>query len=209
MTSLWHHGPCYDIIGFPYIRCRAWPMRDSYLTWELRVHFTLVPSSTAGYSCMLGLMRWRFPASGAYFLRLYLIGLLLLWASPQALMPWNTPTHPVSVIWSTSRAVRTGPTSFWLVPVSTILAVQVYIFGSVLPLGRHIILLCGTHHNFGVPGWAPIDREWPDPWKAFHLGWNPSLQVCGRTRRGEIHAFVSGELAGWIEETRTWQHVVK
>ena len=41
------------------------------------------------------------------------------------------------------------------------------------------------------------------------LAENPSLQVCGRTRRGEIHAFISGELAGWIEETHTWQHVVK
>ena len=50
-------------------------------------------------------------------------------------MPRNTPTHPVSVISSTSRAVRTGPTSFWLVPVSTIPAVQVYIFRSVSPLG--------------------------------------------------------------------------
>ena len=33
--------------------------------------------------------------------------------------------------------------------------------------------------------------------------------MCGWTRRGEIRAFVSGELAGWIEETRTWQHAVK
>ena len=68
------------------------------------------------------------------------------------------------------RAICTGPTSFWLVPVSTIPAVQVYIFGSVSPLGQHIILPHGTHHNFGVPGWAPIDRERPDLWKAFHLG---------------------------------------
>ena len=35
----------------------------------------------------------------------------------------------------------------------------------------------------------------------------PSLQVCGRTGRSEIHAFISGELAGWVEKTRTWQHV--
>ena len=207
--SLWHHGLCYDVIGFPNIRRRAWPAGASYLTWELRVHSTLVLSSTAGYSCMLGSTCWRVPASGAYFLLLYLIGLLLLWASPQALTPRNTPTHPVSVISGTSRAVCTGPTSFWLVPVSTVTAVQVYIFGSVSPPGLHILLPCGVHHNFGVPGWAPINREWPDLWKVFHLGWNPSLQVCGRTRRGEIRTFVSGELAGWIEETRTWQHVVK
>ena len=97
-------------------------------------------------------------------------GLLLLRASPRALTPRNTPIHPVSVILSTSRAVHTGPIFFRLVPMSTILAVQVYIFGSVSPPGRHIILPCGTHHNFGVHGWVPIDREWPDPWKAFHLG---------------------------------------
>ena len=73
-----------------------------------------------------------------------------------------------------------------------------------------------THHppawptsQFWHPWVGPIDREWPDPWKVFHLGWNPSLQVCGRTRRSGIHAFVSGELAGWIEKTRTWQHVAK
>ena len=33
------------------------------------------------------------------------------------------------------RAIRTGPTSFRLVPVSTILVVQIYIFGSVSPPG--------------------------------------------------------------------------
>ena len=52
-----------------------------------------------------------------------------------ALMPQNTPTHPVSVIPNTPHAVRTGPTSLQLVPVSTVPAVQVYIFGSVPPLG--------------------------------------------------------------------------
>ena len=61
-------------------------------------------------------------------------------------MPPNTPTHPMSVISNTSHAVRTGPTSFHLVPMSTILAVQVYIFGSVSPPGQHIILPHGTHH---------------------------------------------------------------
>ena len=148
MTSLWHHGLCYDVIGFPYIRRRAWPAGASYLTWELRIHFTLVLSLTAGYSCTLGSMHWRVPASGAYFLLLYLIGLLLLWASPQALTPWNTLTHPVSVILGTSRAIRTGPTSFWLVPMSTVPAVQVYIFGSVSPPGLHILLPCGIHHIY-------------------------------------------------------------
>ena len=54
----------------------------------------------------------------------------------------------MSIISNTLRAVRTGLTSFRLVPVSTVLAVQVYIFGSVSPLGRHIILLHGTHHIY-------------------------------------------------------------
>ena len=63
-------------------------------------------------------------------------------------MPRNVPIHPVSVISSTSRAVRTGPTSFWLVPVSTVPAVQVYIFGSVSTPGQHIILPCGAHHIY-------------------------------------------------------------
>ena len=65
-----------------------------------------------------------------------------------ASMPQNTPTHPVSVTSHTLRAVRTGLTSFRLVPVSTVPAVQVYIFGSVSPPGRHIILPRGTHHIY-------------------------------------------------------------
>ena len=57
----------------------------------------------------------------------------------------------------------------------------------------------------GIPGWASTDCEWPKWWKVFHLGENPSLQVCCRTRGSKSHAFVSGELAGWIEKTRSWQ----
>ena len=147
MTSLWHHRPCYDVIGFPYIRHRTWPIGDlPHL--GLRVHLTLVRGSTAGYSCMLGSTCWRIPISGAYFLQLYLIGLLLLRASPRALTPQNAPTHPMSVISSTSCALHTGLTSLQLVPMSTILAVQVYIFGSVSPPGWHIILPRGTHHIY-------------------------------------------------------------
>ena len=73
-----------------------------------------------------------------------------------ASMPQNTPTHPVSIISNTLHAVHTGLTSFRLVPVSTVLAVQVYIFGSVSPPGRHIILPRGTHHNFWHP-WVGTD----------------------------------------------------
>ena len=49
--------------------------------------------------------------------------------------PLNTPTHPVSVTSTTLRAIHTGLSSFWLVPMSTVPAVQVYIFGSVSLLG--------------------------------------------------------------------------
>ena len=143
MTSralLWcHRIPLYKT---PRMACRGFLPHLG-----LRVHLTLVQSSTAGYSCMLGLTCWCVPASGACFLQLYLIGLLLLWASPQALTPRNAPTHPVSVISSTSRAIHTGLTSFWLVPMSTIPAVQVYIFGSVSPPGQHI-LPHGQHHIY-------------------------------------------------------------
>ena len=86
MMSLWHHRPCYDVIGLPYIRRHAWPIEDlPHL--GLRVHLTSVQSSTAGYLFMLGSTHWCIPISGAYFLQLYLIGLLLLWASPRALTP--------------------------------------------------------------------------------------------------------------------------
>ena len=75
-----------------------------------------------------------------------------------ASMPLNTPLHPVSITLTTLCAICTVLSSFWLVPVSTVPAVQVYIFGSVSPPGRHIVLLRGTHITiFGVPGWAPTD----------------------------------------------------
>ena len=60
--------------------------------------------------------------------------------------PLNTPTHPMSVTSNTLHAICTGLTSFRLVPMSTVPAVQVYIFGSVLLPGQHIVFPCGTHH---------------------------------------------------------------
>ena len=71
-------------------------------------------------------------------------------------MPQNMPKHPVSVISNTLRAIHTGLTSFWLVPVSTVPAVPVYIFGSVSPPGGHILLQRGAHHNFWHP-WVGTD----------------------------------------------------
>ena len=59
--------------------------------------------------------------------------------------------------------------------MSTIPAVQVYIFGSVSPPGRHIILPRGTHHNFGVPGWAQSIENGPIRGKYSTLA---ETQVC-------------------------------
>ena len=64
------------------------------------------------------------------------------------LTPSNTLTHPVSITSITLRATFTGLSSFQLVPVSTFPSVQGYIFRSISPPGRHIILLRGSHHNF-------------------------------------------------------------
>ena len=50
----------------------------------------------------------------------------------------------------------------------------------------------------GIPGWVPTEYEWPDLWTLFHLGCDPSLQVCCWTGEGKPHAFISEELAGWI-----------
>ena len=73
-----------------------------------------------------------------------------------ALMPLNTPIHPVSIISNTLCAVRTGLTSFWLVPMSTVPVVQVYIFGSISLPGQHIILpYVAQHHNFWCPWVGP------------------------------------------------------
>ena len=73
------------------------------------------------------------------------------------LMPLDIPLHPVSVTSTTLRAVCTGMSSFQLVPVSAVPAVQVYIFGSVSPPWQHIVLPHGTHHNFWHPWVGPTD----------------------------------------------------
>ena len=147
MTYLWHHRPCYDIIGFPYIRRRAWPIGDlPHL--GLRVHFG------SEFDCRVfvharidALTRPRF---WSLLPSIVFDWVVIIVSIRYASMPRNTPTHPVSVILNTLCAVRTGLTPFRLVPVSTVLAVQVYIFGSVSPPGRHIILPRGTHHIYTI-----------------------------------------------------------
>ena len=84
--------------------------------------------------------------------------------------PLNTLTHPVSITSITLHTTFTGLSSFRLVPMSTFPSVEGYIFGSVPPLGQHIILPRGSHHNFWHPWVGPTDCKWPEPWKVFHLG---------------------------------------
>ena len=148
----WHHRPCYDVIGFPYIRRRTWPIKDlPHL--GLRVHFG------SEFDCRVfvharidALMCPRF---WSLLPSIVFDWVVIIW--PLHIdAPQNTLTHPVSVISNTPHAIRTGLTSFRLVPVSTVPAVKVYIFGSVSPLGWHIILPRGTHHNFWRP-WVGTD----------------------------------------------------
>ena len=88
-----------------------------------------------------------------------------------AMTPLNTPINPMSVTSITQRAIFTGLSSFWLVSMSTVPDVE----------GLHHrkrIAARVTHHCsrmvhitiFGIPGWAPTDCEWPEPWIVFHLG---------------------------------------
>ena len=126
------------------MRC-AWPIKDlPHL--GLRVHFG------SEFDCRVFVhARIDAPTRPRFWSLLPSIVLdwvVIIVSVHYASMPRNTLTHPVSVISSTLRAVCTGLTSFRLVPVSTVPAVQVYIFGSVSPPGRHIILPRGTHHIY-------------------------------------------------------------
>ena len=88
-----------------------------------------------------------------------------------ATMPLNTPIHPISIISITLCTVFTGLSSFWLVPVSTVPDIE--------GLHHWKCNAAGVAHRcspvayitiFGIPGWEPTDREWPEPWIVFHLG---------------------------------------
>ena len=147
MTSSWHHRPCYDVIGFPYIRRSTWPIGDLPHP-GLRVHFG------SEFDCRV-FVHARIDTPARPCFRSLLPSIVLDWVIIVCIrytsMPRNTLTCPISIISNTLRAVCTGLTSFRLVPVSTIPAVQVYIFGSVSPPGRHIILPRGTHHIYSFP----------------------------------------------------------
>ena len=96
-------------------------------------------------------------------------------------------------------AIFTGPSSFRLVPVSTVPGIEGLHHRKRIAAGT---TLCRSHVAhitiLGIPGWAPTDYKWPDLWTLFYLGCDPSLQVCCQTGGSESHAFVSEELAGWI-----------
>ena len=129
----WHHRPCYDIIGFPYIRHRAWPIRDLPHP-GLRVHFGSEFDCRVSVHARIDAL--THPRFWSLLPSIVLNWVVIIVSVRYELTPRNTPTHPVSVISNTLHAVHTGLTSFQLVPVSTIPAVQVYIFGSVSPPGN-------------------------------------------------------------------------
>ena len=72
--------------------------RGTYLTWGLG--FTSVLSSTAGYSCTLGLTR---PHFWSLLPSIVFDWVVIIVSVHYASMPRNTPTHPVSVISNTLR----------------------------------------------------------------------------------------------------------
>ena len=118
--------------------------------------------------------------------------------------PLNTLIHPVSITSiSLCTIVFTGLSSFQLVPMSTVPDVEGLhhwkcIAARVTPCRSrmaHITILASL-------GGSPTDCEWPKLWIAFHLGYDPSLQVCCQTRGSESCAFISEELAGWIGRLR-------
>ena len=150
---LWH---IRDITGLV-VTSWDFPIKDAAMgqsrglnLLHLGPGFTSVLSSTAGYSCTLGLMRWCILISGAYFLQRVLDGVVVIVSIRYKSAPLNTPLHPVSITSTTLHTICTGLSSFQLVSVSTILFVQVYIIGSVSPPGWHIILPHGAHHIYNL-----------------------------------------------------------
>ena len=57
---------------------------------------------------------------------------------------------------------------------------------------------CSIHHNSWHPWVGLTEKGWPYLWTLFHLGCDPSLQVCCQTGESESCTFISEELAGWI-----------
>ena len=118
-------------------------------------------------------------------------------------MPLNTPIHPVSITLITLCAIFTGLSSFQLVPMSTVPDVEGLHHRKRIAAGvthccsrvAHITILASL-------GGPQLIANGPNRWIVFHLGYDPSLQVCCRTRGSESHAFVSEELAGWIGRLR-------
>ena len=114
-------------------------------------------------------------------------------------MPLSAQIHPVHVASISPRALFTGPSSFQLVPMSTVTGIEGLHHRKCIAAGT---TLCHSHVAhitiLGIPGWTPTEYKWPDLWTLFHLGCDPSLQVCCWTGGSKSCAFVSEELAGWI-----------
>ena len=148
MTSSWHHRPCYDVIGFPYIRRRAWPIRDLPHP-GLRVHFS------SEFDC-----------------RVFVHARI------------DTPMHPCfrsllpSIVLDTSRKhnLEYSMRHLHRTDLLSVGAHEHYSGCTSLHLRKRITTGV-THHpptwhtsQFWYPCMGPIDWEWPDPWKVFHLG---------------------------------------
>ena len=142
----------------------------------LRVHLTLVRGSTARvfmHARIDTLTRPRFWSLLPSTILDWVVIIVSISLSVDVLK--HTDTSRECYLEYFTCPVRTGSTSFWLVPVSTVPAVLVYIFGSVSLPGQHIILLHGTHHNFGIPGWAQSIENGPIRGKYSTLA---ETQVC-------------------------------
>ena len=80
-----------------------------------------------------------------------------------AMMPLNTPIHPMSITSITLRAtVFTGLSSFQLVPMSTVPDVEGLHLRKCIAARVTHCHSCMAHITiFGVPGWTPTDCKWP------------------------------------------------
>ena len=112
----------------------------------------------------------------------------------------------MSVALISPHTIFTGPCPhFWLVPMSTVLGIEGLHHQKCIAARMILCHSCMAHITIlGIPGWVPTEYKWPDLWTLFHLGCNPSLQVCCQTGGSESHTFISEELAGWIGRLCTY-----
>ena len=88
-----------------------------------------------------------------------------------AMIPLNTPIHPMSILLTTLHAIFTELSSFWLVPMSTVPDVEGLHHWKCKAAGAAFYHSCMAYITiFGVPGWVPTEGEQPESWIVFHLG---------------------------------------